>query len=126
VWDRLHRLVLDELPEAELIDWSRGCVDSMSVRPRRRPEKLHADNGYDYSRCRRYLHQRGIKVRITRRAVESSSHLGRVRWVGERTISWLLRVKRATSSDPAPPAMSRPRSSGSSVRSPSCAGPTRS
>ncbi len=94
MWDRLHRLVLDELPEAELIDWSRGCVDSMSVRPRRRPEKLHADNGYDYSRCRRYLHQRGIKVRIARRGMESRTHLGRVRWVVERSISWLLRFKR--------------------------------
>ena len=32
MWDRLHRLVLDELSEAELIDWSRGCIDSVSVR----------------------------------------------------------------------------------------------
>jgi hypothetical protein len=32
VWDPLHRLVLDELSEAELIDWSRGCGDSVSVR----------------------------------------------------------------------------------------------
>jgi hypothetical protein len=30
--DRLHQLVLDELSEAEMIDWSRGCVDSVSVR----------------------------------------------------------------------------------------------
>jgi hypothetical protein len=29
-------------------------------------DKLHADKGYDYPRCRRYLHQRGIKVRIAR------------------------------------------------------------
>jgi IS5 family transposase len=49
-------------------------------RPRRRPDKLHADKGYDYPRCRRYLHQRGIKVRIARRGIESSNHLGRVRW----------------------------------------------
>ena len=40
-------------------------------RPRRRPEKLHADKGYDYPRCRSYH-----------------------RWVVERTISWLLRFKR--------------------------------
>jgi transposase len=63
-------------------------------RPRRRPEKLHADKGYDYPRCRRYLHQRGIKVRIARRGMESRTHLGRVRWVVERSISWLLRFKR--------------------------------
>jgi hypothetical protein len=112
VWDRLHRLVLNELSKEELIDWSRGCIDSVSARakvgeltgrkptdrgkpgtkyhllvnagglilhtllstanihdsmlfeplletnpgvrghppgrPRRRPDKLHADKGYDY------------------------------------------------------------------------------
>lgn len=63
-------------------------------RPRRRPEKLHADKGYDYPRCRRYLHRRGIKVRIARRGIEDKSKLGRHRWVVERTVSWLLRFKR--------------------------------
>ncbi len=63
-------------------------------RPRRRPEKLHADKGYDYPRCRRYLHRRGIKVRIARRGIEDRNHLGRHRWVVERTISWVLRFKR--------------------------------
>ncbi|VEI51795.1 Transposase DDE domain [Kocuria rosea] len=63
-------------------------------RPRRRPDKLHADKGYDYPRCRRYLHRRGIKVRIARRGIEAKNHLGRHRWVVERTISWVLRFKR--------------------------------
>ena len=63
-------------------------------RPRRRPEKLHADKGYDYPRRRRYLHRRGIKVHIARRGTESKTHLGRHRWVVERTISWVLRFKR--------------------------------
>jgi transposase len=63
-------------------------------RPRRRPDKLHADKGYDYRRCRAYLNRRGIKVRIARRGIEDKSKLGRVRWVVERTISWLLRFKR--------------------------------
>jgi transposase len=61
-------------------------------RPRRRPEKLHADKGYDYPRCRRY--RRGIKVRIARRGIEDKTKLGRHRWVVERTMSWLLRFKR--------------------------------
>jgi len=65
-----------------------------SGRPRRRPEKVHADKGYDFRRCRNYLHRRGIKVRIARRGIEDKSKLGRVRWVVERTISWLLRFKR--------------------------------
>ncbi|ODU29314.1 MAG: hypothetical protein ABT08_12420 [Microbacterium sp. SCN 71-21] len=63
-------------------------------RPQRRPAKLHADKGYDYRRCRQYLHRRGIKVRIARRGIEDKTKLGRVRWVIERTISWLLRFKR--------------------------------
>ncbi|GLY44190.1 hypothetical protein Amsp01_102130 [Amycolatopsis sp. NBRC 101858] len=50
--------------------------------------------GLDYRRCRRYLTRRGIKVRIARRGLEGESRLGRVRWVVERTISWLLRFKR--------------------------------
>jgi IS5 family transposase len=63
-------------------------------RPRRRPDKLHADKGYDDPRCRSYLHRRGSKVRIARRGIENSTHLGRVRRVVERTISRLLRFKR--------------------------------
>ena len=62
-----------------------GLVDSvLSVkdkrgRPRKRPDKLHADKGYDYPRCRRFLSKRGIKVRIARRGLESSERLGRWR-----------------------------------------------
>lgn len=63
-------------------------------RPRRRPVKLHADKGYDNPRCRRYLHRRGIRVRIARRGVESNQRLGRHRWVVERTVSWILNYKR--------------------------------
>jgi len=46
---------------------------------------VHADKGYDYLCCRRYLHRRGI---------EDKTKLGRHRWVVERTVSWLLRFKR--------------------------------
>jgi hypothetical protein len=63
-------------------------------RPRRRPAKVHAGKGYDYLRCRRYLHRRGINVRIARRGVEDKTKLGRHRWVVERTVSRLLRFKR--------------------------------
>jgi hypothetical protein len=31
VWDRLHRTLLDELGEADQIDWERACLDSASV-----------------------------------------------------------------------------------------------
>lgn len=63
-------------------------------RPRRRPEKLHADKGYDYPRCRSYLHRRGIKVRIARRGIEDKTKLGCHRWVVERTFAWLLHSRR--------------------------------
>jgi transposase len=63
-------------------------------RPRRRPDTLHADKGYDYPRGRRYLRRRGIGVRIARRGIEHPSRLGRVRWAIERTMSWLLDFRR--------------------------------
>jgi len=32
VWDKLHRLLLERLQEADKIDWSRAAVDSASLR----------------------------------------------------------------------------------------------
>jgi len=63
-------------------------------RPRRRPAKLHGDNGYDYSRCRRTLRRRGITPRIARRGIESSDKLGRHRYVVERSLAWLVSYRR--------------------------------
>jgi IS5 family transposase len=63
-------------------------------RPRRRPHKLHADKAYDARRCRRACRQRGIVPRIARRGVESRERLGRHRWVVERTLAWLARMRR--------------------------------
>lgn len=63
-------------------------------RPRRRPAKLDADKGYDYACCRQALRRRGITARIARRRVESSTRLGRHRWVVERTQAWLLGFRR--------------------------------
>ena len=63
-------------------------------RPRHRPEKLHADKGYDYRRCRDACRQRGIKHRIARKGIESKDRLGRHRWVIERTHAWLARNRR--------------------------------
>ena len=65
-------------------------------RPRRRPEKLHADKAYDHRFCRAYLRKRGMKSRIARRGIESSERLGRHRWVVERTLAWLNRFRRLT------------------------------
>ncbi len=65
-------------------------------RRRKRPGKLHADKAYDIPRCRRALTRRHIKVRIARKGIDSSQRLGRHRWVIERTLSWLARMRRLT------------------------------
>jgi transposase len=68
-------------------------------RRRRRPNKVHADQGYDYPRCRSALSQRHIKVRIARKGIDSSQHLGRHRWVVERTLAWRNHVRRLRGRD---------------------------
>lgn len=61
---------------------------------RRRPVKLRADMGYDYDHLCRWLRKRGIRHRIARKSIESSTRLGRQRWVVERTVSWLAACRR--------------------------------
>ena len=63
-------------------------------RPRRRPDTLVADRGYDSDSKRRLLRERGITPLIARRYVEHGSGLGRYRWVVERTFAWLHNLKR--------------------------------
>ena len=63
-------------------------------RPRRRPDKLHADLGYASRRNRARLRQRGIAPRIARKGIDSRARLGRYRWVVERTFAWLHRSRR--------------------------------
>ncbi len=63
-------------------------------RPRKRPEKLHADKAYDFPHCRKALRKRGIKVRISRRGEDASERLGRHRWVVELTLAWMARYRR--------------------------------
>ena len=48
----------------------------------------------DCPRCRRDLRARGIVPRIARRGIESSKHLGRHRWVVERTFAWVNQFRR--------------------------------
>lgn len=65
-------------------------------RPRKRPDKLHADKAYDDKKCARALRKRGIKRRIARKGIESSKKLGLHRWVVERTLSWISKYRRLT------------------------------
>ncbi len=61
---------------------------------RRRPAKLHADKCYDYDHLWKWLRERRIRHRIARKGIESSTRLGRHRWVVERTVSWLAGCRR--------------------------------
>lgn len=78
----------DSVVFEELVD-ALPDVAGQRGRPRRWPDKLHADKGYDFARCRDHLKRRGIRSRIARRGVERNDRLGRYRWVVERTHAWL-------------------------------------
>jgi transposase len=78
------------IPLLDAVPPVRGCVG----RPRRRPDRVIADRGYDYDKYRRQLRKRGIKPEIARRQTDHGSGLGRHRWVVERTFAWLHQLKR--------------------------------
>lgn len=78
----------------EVVDAIPFVYSGRRGRSRFRPEKLHADKGYDFAFCRRALRERNILPRIARRGVESSERLGRFRWVVERTGAWLNQFRR--------------------------------
>jgi len=71
-----------------------GPIRGRRGRPRRRPDMVYADRGYDHDKYRRLLRARGIGHRIARRNTQNGSGLGRVRWVVERTFAWLHAYKR--------------------------------
>lgn len=63
-------------------------------RPKELPDELYADRGYDSDATRMLLSWLGIEPKIARRKTPHGSGLGRVRWVVERTISWLKGLRR--------------------------------
>lgn len=62
--------------------------------PRRRPDRVYADRGYDSRKLRRELRARGVASSIAKRHTGHGSGLGRVRWVVERTFAWLHGFRR--------------------------------
>jgi transposase len=78
------------IPLVERIPPVRGKVGQ----PRRRPDRVTADRGYDHDKYRRELRKRRIEPEIARRQTEHGSGLGRYRWVVERTFAWLHNFKR--------------------------------
>jgi transposase len=63
-------------------------------RPRRRPDRLQGDRGYDDEGDRRELRRRHIEPLFPKRRSSHGSGLGRFRWFIERTISWLKQFRR--------------------------------
>ena len=63
-------------------------------RPKELPDDLYADRGYDSEGTRGLLRWLGIEPHIARRRTPNGSGLGKVRWVVERTISWLKGLRR--------------------------------
>lgn len=63
-------------------------------RPKDLPDVLYADRGYDSDSTRLLLRWLGIEPRIAKRKTHHGSGLGKVRWVVERTISWIKGLRR--------------------------------
>ena len=66
-------------------------------RPRRRPDRVQGDRGYDSDRHRGELDARGIEPVLARRYRPHGSGLGVHRWVVERSQSWLHQQRRLRS-----------------------------
>jgi transposase len=82
-----HREILPTVASFPEVGGQRG-------RPRTHPKKLYADAGFDSEATRIVLRWLGIEPHIRHRGGEHGSHLGRVRWVVERTISWIKGLRR--------------------------------
>ncbi|WP_231977508.1 IS5 family transposase [Streptomyces sp. 2323.1] len=72
------------LPLLDAIPPVRGRVG----RPRRKPDSLFADRGYDHDIYRDQVRARGIVPAIARRGTLHGTGLGTYRWVVERSFAW--------------------------------------
>ena len=75
-----------------LLDFPR--VGGVPGRPKELPDEAYADRGYDSEPLRALLRWLGIEPHIAKRRTPHGSGLGKVRWVVERTISWLNGYRR--------------------------------
>jgi hypothetical protein len=65
-------------------------------RPRKRPDAVYADRGYDHDKYRRQAREKGTTPLIARRGIEHGSGLGVHRWVVEQSIAllhWFRRLR---------------------------------
>lgn len=78
------------LPLLDAIPPIRGKIG----RPKRKPQLVQADRGYDSQPHRDELSVRVIDSQIAKRLTEHGSGLGKNRWVVERTLAWLHQFRR--------------------------------
>lgn len=82
------------------------AVESRPLHPRKRPDMIVADKGYDAQWLRTALSRRGIRHRIPKRRKRGMTEQPkynerikpyyRTRWIVERTIAWLMNYRRIT------------------------------
>ena len=72
------------------------AISGQPGRPRRKPDALQGDRGYDSEPHRIRLRAQGIAPVLARRRTPHGSGLGVSRWVVERTMAWLHRFRRLT------------------------------
>src|SRR5207302_10828751 len=58
-------------------------------RPRHKPKALYGDRQYGTPRHRKGLEERGIEDHLARQRTPHGSGLGKIRWVVERSLSWV-------------------------------------
>ncbi len=63
-------------------------------RPKELPDEAYVDRGFDSEATRALLRWLGIEPHIAKRRTPHGSGLGKVRWVVERTISWVKGLRR--------------------------------
>jgi len=63
-------------------------------RPRRKPKALYGDRQYGTPRNHKGLKERGIKDHLAQPRTPHGSGLGKVRWVVERSLSWVGQARR--------------------------------
>jgi transposase len=70
------------------------CIGGLPGRPRQRPKRVRADQGYTSQDVLRLLSACGIEAEIPQRGEETPRGLGKRRWPVERAISWLKQYRR--------------------------------
>lgn len=78
------------LPLVEAIPPIAGKVG----RPRKRPDSVQGDRGYDSEPHRKAIRKKGIIPILAKRRTGNGSGLGIYRWVIERSLSWLHQNRR--------------------------------